>query len=94
MLTWDDAPVAVLALVTQLLPSIAGVAERGGQFLHRRKRSSALVWGGEGECGEAECLTHTRRGWGWGWMDGAARWERTPNTDLVLAQTPCLVPVD
>lgn len=43
LLTGNDELVAVLALVTRLFPSIAGMQQRRGQLLQRRKMSSGLA---------------------------------------------------
>lgn len=43
LLTRDDAFVAVLALITQLLPGITGIQQSGGQFLQRKKTSALCI---------------------------------------------------
>lgn len=59
LLTWDDALVAILVLITWLLPSIAGVQQSGGQLL-QRKKTSPLSIGMSSGAGQGQ-LHHTPR---------------------------------
>lgn len=61
LLTWDDAVVAVLTLITQLPPGIAGMQQSGGQLLQRKK--TRLCIGMCSGAGQGQ-LHHTPKGRG------------------------------